>query len=105
MFGDIVARDKAFLVEVELRHGPRGQAGVDQVGVHLTVSVHGGNGTVVSSEGGVTLLVEEADVSILKMAAGSASEAQVISEELEDLVKREAERVRGSAGGGVGVAG
>src|SRR5260370_30316261 len=97
MFGDIVARDKAFLVEVELRHGPRGQAGVDQVGVHLTVGVHGGDGSVVSSEGGVTLLVEEANVSILKMAAGGAKEAQVIREELKDLVEREAEGVRGCA--------
>ena len=66
MLGDVPARHKALLVRVELGNSPRHKAGVNQVGVYLTVSFHGGNGAVVSNQCGVTLLEEEAQVGIFK---------------------------------------
>jgi hypothetical protein len=71
---------KAFLVIVELGHGPGGKAGVHKVGVHLTVSVHRGDQTVVGDQGGVALLKEEAEVGILEAQAVSAMFSKVISQ-------------------------
>jgi hypothetical protein len=71
---------EAFLVIVELGHGPGGQVGVHEVGVHLTVSVHRGDRLVVGDQSGVALLEEEAEVGILEAHAVSAMGAEVVSE-------------------------
>src|SRR5260370_10490149 len=76
VFSNKVAGDKALLVKVELAGGPGGETRVNQVSVHFTVSVHGGNGSVVSWEGGVAFLIEKPDVSIFEAQVGSTVETQ-----------------------------
>ena len=78
MFSNEVSRDKAFLVVMELADSPGGQAVIDEVGVHFTVSVHGRDRSVVSSEGRVTLLEKEADIGILETATGGAIDFDII---------------------------
>ena len=68
MISNEAARYKSFLIIVELKDGPGGEAVVDEIGVHLAVSIHGRNGAIVHSKGGISLLKEEADIGILETA-------------------------------------
>ena len=50
MFSNETTWDKTFLIVVESVDSPRRQSIVDEISIHLTISVHGGNGAIVSSE-------------------------------------------------------
>ena len=79
MLGDVPERNKTFLIRVDFGAGPRLESGVNQVSIHLAVSVHRGDGSVVSSQGGITFLEEHADVSVLKVGPVSAMFPQIVS--------------------------
>jgi hypothetical protein len=70
---------KPFLVVMELGHGPGGQAGIHEVSVHFTVSVHGGDRSVVGDQSGVAFLEEKAEVGVFEAHTVSAVGAEVVS--------------------------
>src|SRR5882757_9734608 len=85
---DVATRDKTFLVRMEVRDGPSRQACVNEVSVHLAVSIHRGYGSVISWEGGVPLLEEHAEVRVLKAAPVRAVGPDVIGQGREDVPER-----------------
>ena len=87
MFGDVPEGDKTFLIRVDLGAGPRLQPGVNQVSIHFAVSVHRRNGTVVSGQGGVTFLEEQADISVFKVGTVSAVQPQVVGKGQESITE------------------
>src|ERR1700755_2204066 len=89
VLGDEAARDKALLIGVKFGDSPGGQARINQIGVQLAVSVHGGDRAVVSDQGGVPFLEEQAQVSVLEMAAISAVGTDIISELAKGLPEGE----------------
>ena len=58
MFSNETTRDKAFLIVMKFVGSPGRQTIVDEVSIHLTISIHGGDGAVVSDECRIAFLEE-----------------------------------------------
>jgi len=80
MLGDEPAGYKTLLVRVQFGHGPCLQSGIDQIGVHLAVRVHGRYRAVISYQSGIALLKEKAQISVLKPATVRTVGANVLRE-------------------------
>src|SRR5882757_9728957 len=82
---DQPARHEAGLVRVYFGNGPGGDTAIDQISVHLTISVHGGNRAVVGYQSGVAFLVKEAEVGKLEITTVRTVGANVVGQGQEDV--------------------
>src|SRR5882757_4034481 len=82
---DQPARHEAGLVRVYFGNGPGGDAAINQISVHLTISIHRGNRAVVGYQSGVAFLVKEAEVGKLEVTTVRTVDAYVIRQGQEDI--------------------
>ena len=48
MLCDVSIGNEAFLIRMEFINSPGGEAGINQISIHFTIGVHGGDRAVVS---------------------------------------------------------